>query len=422
MKKIITILSVSLGLLAFAACSEKTETTPEYPAAESLSINQTALQLDGIGATATLSATVAPTTAAVTWASSDPTVATVFNGVVTGRGRGSCEVYAMAGDLKAYCAVTVGHEIPTSSLVVDPSELTVKAGETATLTVTALPEDHTDEPVYAWSSSDETVATVNGGVVTGVAAGTATIKVVTGTIEATCEVTVTSDAPTPTDNPYLVNLTTQYFPYDWASADATQDNITMEAWVKPSSFEGSNDNIYTIVGTEGIFLLRFEGSQLNLVYGGTKKSNGEYNEKKVTYSTNFSTGEWHHVAATYAKGGDVVLYVDGEQVGKNTAEDHGIELNGIGATWVLPFKFYVGVSSNNRYFKGSIADVRIWNKARTGEEIKADMRKAAPSTSGLMAYWRFNEGSGNTVKDYSGNGRDITANAALTWIEAERPF
>ena len=81
-----------------------------------------------------------------------------------------------------------------------------------------------------------------------------------------------------------------------------------------------------------------------------------------------------------------------------------------------------GVSSNNRYFKGSIADVRIWNKARTGEEIKADMRKAAPSTSGLMAYWRFNEGSGNTVKDYSGNGRDITANAALTWIEAERPF
>ena len=39
-----------------------------------------------------------------------------------------------------------------------------------------------------------------------------------------------------------------------------------------------------------------------------------------------------------------------------------------------------------------------------------------------MAYWRFNEGSGNTVKDYSGNGRDITANAALTWIEAERPF
>ena len=50
------------------------------------------------------------------------------------------------------------------------------------------------------------------------------------------------------------------------------------------------------------------------------------------------------------------------------------------------------------------------------------MKKAAPSTSGLMAYWRFNEGSGNTVKDYSGNGRDITANAALTWIEAERPF
>ncbi len=167
MKKIISILSVSLGLLAFAACSEKSESTPDYPKADALAVSQTSLQLEGIGATASLTASVTPSDAAVTWASTNPAIATVNNGVVTGRGRGSCEVYAMAGDLKAFCAVTVGHEIPTSSLVVDPSELTVKAGETATLTVTALPEDHTDEPVYAWSSSDETVATVNGGIVTG---------------------------------------------------------------------------------------------------------------------------------------------------------------------------------------------------------------------------------------------------------------
>lgn len=422
MKKIISILSVSLCLLALAACSEKSELKPEYPTAEALTISQTAIQLDGIGETATLSATVNPTHATVTWASSDPTVATVYNGVVTGRGRGTCNVYAMAGDLKAYCAVTVGHEIPATSLELSETELSLAAGETAVLTVTVLPEDHTDEVVLAWTSSDETVATVADGEVTAVGGGTATITVTAGTLQATCEVTVTSDDPEPEDKPYVANLSTQYFAYDWPSGEATQDNVTMEAWVKPSSFEGSNDNIYSIVGTEGIFLLRFEGSQLNLVYGGTKKDNGEYNEKKVTYSAGFSTGAWHHVAATYAKGGDVVLYVDGEQVGKNTAENHGIELNGIGASWVLPFKFYIGVSSNNRYFKGAIADVRVWKTARSASEIKADMKNANPAKTNLMGYWRINEGSGNTITDYSGNDRTLTASGTLSWAEAERPF
>ena len=232
----------------------------------------------------------------------------------------------------------------------------------------------------------------------------------------------------PGDDPVegkVISLAGQYFPVDFDDYDATPDDVTYEAWVNPSSFSGSNDNIYTVMGTEGIFMLRFENSQLNLVYGGTKRSNSEeYNEKKVTYSTNFTTGEWHHIAATYKRGGDVLLYVDGEQVGSNTAEDHGIELNGVGAQWILPFKFYIGVSSNNRYFRGSLAYLRVWNCVRTASEIKDNMKVAAPADEGynLVANWHFTEGTGNTIADKAYGYYDLTANSDLTWADGTMPF
>jgi len=78
----------------------------------------------------------------------------------------------------------------------------------------------------------------------------------------------------------IVSLDGQYFPVEWNSGDDELDNVTMSAWVNSSSFSGGKDNIYTIMGTEGIFLLRFEGSNLYLVYGGAKRDNGEYMRRR----------------------------------------------------------------------------------------------------------------------------------------------
>ena len=79
------------------------------------------------------------------------------------------------------------------SEVVDPVTVTIsqetasiEVGSTVTLTATA-----SDESAITWSSSDTDVATVSGGVVTGVSAGTATITATSGDAKATCTVTVT---------------------------------------------------------------------------------------------------------------------------------------------------------------------------------------------------------------------------------------
>ncbi len=96
-----------------------------------------------------------------------------------------------------------GYENPTTvnvtgiTLSQTEAAMTV-GGETLTLTATVAPDDATDKTV-TWTSSDPTVATVANGVVTAVAAGTATITATAtngtdGTADdktATCTITVT---------------------------------------------------------------------------------------------------------------------------------------------------------------------------------------------------------------------------------------
>ena len=74
-----------------------------------------------------------------------------------------------------------------------------------------------------------------------------------------------------------------------------------------------------------------------------------------------------------------------------------------------------------RQLNGEICEVRIWNVIRSQEEIYKNMYDVDPQTTGLKAYWKFNEGTGSAIKDHTGNGNDITASGAPTWVNVELP-
>lgn len=157
---------------------------------ESITLDKTSLSLV-VGETAQLTATVKPDDATdknVAWASSDESVAKVSNGKVTAVKSGKATITAKCGDKIAECAVTV--TVPTGSVTLDKTTLSLAVGETEQLTATVKPDDATDKNV-TWTSSDESVAKVVNGKVTAVKSGKATITAKCGGKTAECAVTVT---------------------------------------------------------------------------------------------------------------------------------------------------------------------------------------------------------------------------------------
>ena len=100
----------------------------------------------------------------------------------------------VAGVLSAYnTALEAQVEVtPVTGVSVAPAQATIRVGDTTTIKAIITPDDATEKAV-TWTSSDDTVATVDSnGVVTGVKVGTATITATTidGNFTATCEVNV----------------------------------------------------------------------------------------------------------------------------------------------------------------------------------------------------------------------------------------
>ena len=145
------------------------------------------------GKTATLTATVLPTSipqSSIAWTSSNEEAAVVDGGVVTARAAGAAIIRASVGGKTASCTVTVkAARVPVSSVTLDRSTLELSVDGTARLTATVRPENADDRTVV-WQSSREDVATVSGGIVRGVAEGSALISATAGGAKAECRVTV----------------------------------------------------------------------------------------------------------------------------------------------------------------------------------------------------------------------------------------
>lgn len=133
----------------------------------------------------------------IKWTSSDPGVVLVKEGEITAMAPGKATVTAVSeadGSISASCVVTVSEEavegIDVQTLSLNPSALSLAAGGTATLTAAYTPYNATNRTL-TWTTSDAAVATVTGGVVTAVGAGSAVITAETSNgITAKCSVLV----------------------------------------------------------------------------------------------------------------------------------------------------------------------------------------------------------------------------------------
>ncbi len=176
---------------------------------KSVSLDRTSVSLEE-GQTTKLVATISPNNAdekTVTWTTSDATIATVANGVVTAVAEGNATITASAGGKTATCAVFVKKKVvAVASVKLSKTTLALKKGQSETLTATVSPSDATDKTV-TWSSSDATIADVTqDGRVTAMKSGNATITAKAGEKSATCSVTITTPVESVTLNSSSLSL------------------------------------------------------------------------------------------------------------------------------------------------------------------------------------------------------------------------
>ena len=149
----------------------------------------------------------------VEWSSSNESIAVAHaNGdecLIEGISPGEAIITANTPEgLSATCKVTVvAKVIPVTGISLSRSRLEILENRTETLTAFLKPSDATNTKV-TWSSTDESIATVNDGTVRGIKPGRAKIKAETedGGFVAECDVTVTKDYQSQSKGPVTLKL------------------------------------------------------------------------------------------------------------------------------------------------------------------------------------------------------------------------
>lgn len=174
--------------------------------------------------------------------------------------------------------------------------------------------------------------------------------------------------------------------------------LTLEAWVSPLSFLG-NRTILSKNQTNSIshYKLYINGSG-NLVF----KYANTFGVDSIISNTPLALGEYVHVAATYDYlAGFAKLFINGAQVGQALVSFPLIST-------LSPV--YLASDNSGSLFVGRMDEVRIWDTARTTDQIRSNMhrRLATASHPNLKAYWRMDELSGLSSIDASGNCNAIS--------------
>ena len=177
------------------------------------------------------------------------------------------------------------------------------------------------------------------------------------------------------------------------------EQMTVSAWIKPTGYP--NEYTRIILKTDEqqqdpnarSFLMQLvEGGKIRITSTPEGKSFVSYSSPANTVKLN----QWHHIAAVIdTKKDHLKLFVDGREIGKSSYR---------GAKSIhkskLPFRFgwmHWDDPKSQLTYVGQIDEVRIWNIARTEEEIRADMnRQLNGDEPGLVGYWKFDEASNNS--------------------------
>jgi hypothetical protein len=185
-------------------------------------------------------------------------------------------------------------------------------------------------------------------------------------------------------------------PYD--SSLQPTEQISVEAWIKPSSLSGDQ----TVVSTKesGGYAIVINDIHSDKIWWSIK-TGGSYRDLQVDTSS-LTVNTWNHLMGIY-DGNKTYFYINGNL--EESSEKTGIINYDYQNSLFIGAEAGSGDSPAGNYlsFNGSIDDVRIYNRALSAAEVRYHYNRGGP-----VAHWKFDEGSGSTAYDSTGNNNDGT--------------
>jgi len=194
-----------------------------------------------------------------------------------------------------------------------------------------------------------------------------------------------------------------YTPYD--PVLNFSDSFTLECWVKVTKGTAHNKANLIVKGERDIPGYHYG---LNL----TRTNSLEFYFKSTTGFEGLSAqgnliteGQWHHLAGVLdSNQKEIRLYINGKRVATKQNVQNKLDANNLS-----PLRLGIGAGFSMDQFLGLIDEVRLWNVARTDDEISANYNKSiATDSKGLVVHWNFDSQEGaeqeyypNLVKKHS---------------------
>ncbi len=334
------------------------------------------------------------------WSSTNPSIASVNQntGLVTGLTAGSATItYTICNKTASYSlTVILAPTLSSTSLnsftycsgcTVSPKSITV-AGENLRSNVsitasTGFQISTTGTGVY----SSTITLTPNAGTLTNTNIYVRLINNFTSTPTGTLTITSTNalsktlTLTSNTDNSLSFDGINDVVRISNNDTLAITSNYTIEAWIKPTRFNEFAGIVskYQTTGSNGY----------NLKLTGTDNFSGISFDGMSTSDDVLTLNNWYHVAGVNLNG-TRKIYINGvEQAITGTPITTAINTD--------PIIIGQDLSSvGDRFFKGSIDEVRIWNTAKTANDISSNMSVALTGNEpGLVAYYNFDQGIAN---------------------------
>ncbi|KFY45398.1 hypothetical protein V494_00976 [Pseudogymnoascus sp. VKM F-4513 (FW-928)] len=181
-------------------------------------------------------------------------------------------------------------------------------------------------------------------------------------------------------------------------------DFTVEAWVKTYS-GGPVLGILATENSPGFYLLLNAGSiELN-TQDGTSYAKGFVSGVSVC------DGMWHHVAAVRS-GTNILAYLDTVPTPMDESTDGNPPLN-INSSNRITLGAVDSDSISNQHFDGLLSEVRLWNEARTAEQVSNDANFRVQEVNlkdSMIGYW---SGIFGSTLDFSGTRNTGTTHGQI---------